>query len=417
VVEVDDEEADSVFPYLREGNQSFNDVDQTTSAAIHQMRLFSVFSIFGDDLGYWVKPRSTTWFSRFLLEQYNDDHWLTNFRMSKRAVFMLAEILKPHVQKQDTRYRLAIPVIIMVACTLFKLAQGASLLICSKIFAIGTSTVSKILREIVYAINDVMRHEIAWLAGLELLETENAFKDLCGLPGVVGAIDGTHIAMNKPKQGPADYYYFKSGGYSLNCQAVVDSEKRFIDLFLGMPGSTNDSWVLRRSSLYHRAQQNMLFDRVHVMEGFSSYLLGDSGYPVLPWLMTPHKNVRNLTVTKTLFNHRLKRGRCVVENAFGILKQTFRELLGKSELTVTFLPDVIVCCAILHNILLAQSREDVEHLLHVLRQEGLHGEVVDEDNFAAEVPDMEGDGVQALPRQDKCTALGVYLATARNVCY
>ena len=44
-----------------------------------------------------------------------------------------------------------------------------------------------------HAINEVMRHEIAWLVGLKFLETQNAFKDLYGLPGVVGAIDGTHI--------------------------------------------------------------------------------------------------------------------------------------------------------------------------------------------------------------------------------
>jgi hypothetical protein len=340
-----------------------------------------------------------------------------NFRMTKRAVFTLAEILKPHVQKHDTRYRLAIPVIIRVACTLFKLAQGASLLICLEMFVVGTNTVSKMLRETVHAINDVLRHEIVWPTGVKFLETQNAFKDLCGLPGVVGAIDGTHIAIRKPRHGPADYYYFKSGGYSLNCQAVVDSEKRFLDLFVGMPGSTNDCRVLRRSSLYHRAQQNVLFDVGHVMEGFSPYLLGDSAYPVLPWLMTPHKNVRNLTVTETLFNQRLRRGRCVVENAFGILKQTFRELLVKSELTVTFLPDVIVCCAILHNLLLAQTREAVEQLLNVLRQEGFHGQVLDDDNLPQEGLDYDGEGLLALPGQDKRVALGVYLATTRHVRY
>jgi hypothetical protein len=94
-------------------------------------------------------------------------------------------------------------------------------------FVVGTSTVSKMLRETVHAINDVLRHEIAWPASVKFLETQNAFKDLYGLPGVVGAIDGTHIAIRKPRHRAADYYYFKSGGYSLNCLSVVDSEKRF----------------------------------------------------------------------------------------------------------------------------------------------------------------------------------------------
>ena len=60
-------------------------------------------------------------------------------------------------------------------------------------FVVGTCTMSKMLRKTMHAINEVMRHEIAWLVGLKFLETQNAFKDLYGLPGVVGAIDGTHI--------------------------------------------------------------------------------------------------------------------------------------------------------------------------------------------------------------------------------
>jgi hypothetical protein len=85
-----------------------------------------------------------------------------------------------------------------------------------------------------------------------------------------------------------------------------------------MPGSTNDSRVLCRSSFYHRAQQNNLLEARLIMDGFLPFILGDSGYPVLPWLMIPHKNVRNLTITEILFNQRLRRGRCVMENAFGI---------------------------------------------------------------------------------------------------
>jgi hypothetical protein len=62
----------------------------------------------------------------------------------------------------------------------------------------------------------------------------------------------------------------------------------------------------------------------------------ETGYPLLSWLMVPHKNSRNLTLLETLFNKRLRRGRCLVENVFGILKQTFRELLVKSDLDVVF---------------------------------------------------------------------------------
>lgn len=318
------------------------------------------------------------------------------------------------MEKEKTRYRLAIPVLIRVACTLFKLAHGANMTVCSEMFAIGRSTVSMVLREVVNAINDTLRHQVMWPSGQRLRETEAKNFQLCGLPGVVGAIDGTHVAISKPQVGAADYYYFKSGGYTLNCQAVVDSEKRFLDLYLGMPGSTNDSRMLRRSSLYNLGVNNNLMTGNYTAHGFSPYIIGDLGYPLLTWLMVPHKSVRQLSVSERLFNKRLRRGRCVVENAFGILKQSFRELLVKSDLAVTFLPDVILSCAILHNILLGQSHEEVEELLDVLRNEGLDGAVDDEDGDAEDVADAGRDAAVDPAGTEKRSQLGVFLTMQRR---
>ena len=380
---------------------------------VENFRMCTSFNLFSDELGYWVKPRSTTWFSRFLLSEYDDRRWIQMFRMTKHAVFALADLLAPHVYKKDTKYRLAIPVLVRVACSLFKLTHGASLFICSEIFAVGKSTVSSMLRDVVHAINVALRHELSWPTDNRVHETQQKFFNLCGLPVVVGAIDGTHVPIAKPKHVPADYFYFKSGGYSLNCQAVVDSEKRFLDLYLGMPGSTNDCRVLRRSSLYDLAMHNNLLDDQQAFQGFSPFLLGDLGYPLLPWLMVPHRSSGQLSMADRLFNKKLRRGRCVVENAFGILKQTFRELLTKSDLNVAFLPDVIMACAILHNMLLGQSHEEVENLLQVLRTEGLDGEVVDEAAGFEEAGDGMPEYLAPARAAEKRNELGLFLSTQR----
>lgn len=213
---------------------------------------------------------------------------------------------------------------------------------------------------------------------------------------------------------PTDYFYFKSGGYSLNCQAVVDSDKRFLDLYLGMPGSTNDARMLRRSSLFSKAMDGTLMNNTALVDGFTPSIIGDLGYPLLPWLMVPHRTHGPLTVAETLFNKKLRRGRCVVENAFGILKQTFRELLQKSNLSVAFLPDVILSCAILHNVLLGQLHEEVEELLQILHIEGLNGEVVDDGDVYYDVPDANADNQANIVATDKRTELGVYLTMQRR---
>jgi hypothetical protein len=39
--------------------------------------------------------------------------------------------------------------------------------------------------------------EISWPSGNRLLQCMADFRDWCGLPGVVGAIDGTHFEIKK----------------------------------------------------------------------------------------------------------------------------------------------------------------------------------------------------------------------------
>jgi hypothetical protein len=319
------------------------------ASVLHDFRLAHARTILDDELRFWVRPRSTTWFSQFLLHEYYDDRWVANFRFTKVAVFYMAAVLAPHCEHQDTRYRRAVPMRVRVACAHYKLVQGTSFLICSELFAIGQSTVSMCLRDIIHAVNVEFRAEMSFPQGNRLRNVMHDFQEFCGLPAVVGAIDGTHIHIQKPYVGPEDYFYFKSSGYTIQMQAVVDRWKRFLDLVVVMPGSTHDSRMLRYSSLYLRAQSGTLFEEGVNIDGFTPYLISDGGYPLKDWLMTPYRDGRGRvderSVLECLYNRRLSRGRSVVENAFGILKQSFKELLTIMDLHVTFVPDVVVCCA------------------------------------------------------------------------
>jgi hypothetical protein len=65
----------------------------------------------------------------------------------------------------------------------------------------------------------------------------------------------------------------------------------------------------------------------------------DKGYPLLPWLMIPHKqnaNVPHIILKKT-YNKHLSRGRDVVENVVGKLKKSFKKLLLKNNLHILFI--------------------------------------------------------------------------------
>jgi len=82
--------------------------------------------------------------------------------------------------------------------------------------------------------------------------------------------------------------------------------------------------------------------------------------------MVPHRRDSDSSVAKILFNKKLNISRLVVENTFVLLKLSFRELNGKCNLHVSIVSDVVTCCALLHNILLNESHEDIERLHEVM---------------------------------------------------
>jgi hypothetical protein len=244
---------------------------------MHDFRLAHAAELIERELGWWVLPRSTCWFSRFVLTEFDDTRWLENFRMTKSSLISLSNLLRPHIERMNTNYRTAISPIARVACAFFKLTQGASLLIVSEFFAIGKSTAFGMIRDVVKSVNIEMRSKISWPTGNQLRSMMEDFHTFLGLPAVVGAIEGTHFDIRRPNVSLADYFYFKIGSYTMQCQVVVDRNRKFIDISVGMSGSTNDSRQLRRSMLYHKATTTTLFSPCDMYEGFVPYLIGNKG--------------------------------------------------------------------------------------------------------------------------------------------
>ncbi len=62
--------------------------------------------------------------------------------------------------KHDTKYQKFV-LIVIGCCAIYKLAHEINLLVCNELFVINKSTISKVLREFVVAVNFICRNPIA----------------------------------------------------------------------------------------------------------------------------------------------------------------------------------------------------------------------------------------------------------------
>ena len=75
---------------------------------------------------------------------------------------------------------------------------------------------------------------------------EEKFRNRWNVPHAVGALDGKHIAIKKPKKSGSEYV---NGGYfSLVLLALVD-EYKFLWVSVGSSGSSSDAQIFNRSRL------------------------------------------------------------------------------------------------------------------------------------------------------------------------
>ncbi len=131
--------------------------------------------------------------------------------------------VKPLLSKHDTKYRKVILVEIEVSCVIYKLAQGGNILAYSELFAIGRSIIALVFWKVVRAINVVFKRLKIWPMGDKMQVVMTKFKNWCGMPSVVGAIDDIQIAITKPSGAFAKDYYYHIKGYSIVAQAMVDN--------------------------------------------------------------------------------------------------------------------------------------------------------------------------------------------------
>ena len=81
-------------------------------------------------------------------------------------------------------------------------------------------------------------------------------------------------------------------------------------------GNSSKEWHLDECD----PPENLKWSTWTSSKGFSSYLLGDKGYPVLTWLIVLYKDNHSLSILEILYNKYMRHGQSVIECAFGVMK-------------------------------------------------------------------------------------------------
>lgn len=205
------------------------------------------------------------------------------------------------------------------------------------------TSVSRCIHEISNAINALASKYVYMPTDHEVEDIKQKFYNIASFPGIVGLIDGTHIKIKSPGEPTEQAYYCRKGGHSINVLIMCDSNNIIRYANTKFPGTTHDAYIWRRSALlnYYKEKYN---------NGERNFwLLGDSGFPLQPWLMTPFGAPASRS--EQMFNTAHKSTRCMVERCIGVLKSRFRCIL--SERILSYDPvisgKIINACIILHN--------------------------------------------------------------------
>ena len=87
----------------------------------------------------------------------------------------------------------------------------------------------------------------------------------------------------------------------------------------------------------------------------NDHVIGDGGYPVGRWLLTPYRDTGRLNPQQNHYNFCLSSTRQVAERSFGLLKGRFRRLQYVDVQEVETAVQLCMCCCVFHNIWVLQA--------------------------------------------------------------
>lgn len=213
---------------------------------------------------------------------------------------------------------------------------------------VSQASVSRCVHKVLTSIASLKDRFIYFPTNDELRQLEIEFFQKSGFPGVIGAIDCTHVPIVSPGGNDAELFRNRKGWFSINVQIMCDSKMIIRNIVASWQGSTHDSRIFNESTL--REKLLTLPARNHI--------LGDQGYPCMQYLLTPLQNPQTAAERRYNFVH--SSTRMVIERVNGVLKRRFPCLGTLLRFTPHKSCVTITACAVLHNFAYNNADEEID---------------------------------------------------------
>src|SRR5665213_446391 len=124
---------------------------------------FVVLSLLYESMGHrersiWSQERMYGFVDRLLLGSWTEKEFRKRTRVKYVTFRFLCERLGPYLKKEDTRFRVTVPVQERVAMSLHRLGSGDGLQSIGDLYGVHKSTLSKIVREFCRAVRKYLQH-------------------------------------------------------------------------------------------------------------------------------------------------------------------------------------------------------------------------------------------------------------------
>ncbi|KAJ1208867.1 hypothetical protein NDU88_004250 [Pleurodeles waltl] len=181
------------------------------------------------------------------LSTMEERHVIITYRLDCATILELCAQLEPDLMSA-IRHTTGIPPQVQVLSVLHFLASGSFQTTVAIASGMSQPMFSNVLSRVLSAL---LKHMLSYIVFPQVEDLPTVKGDIYALghiPNIIGAIDGTHVALVPPRRSEQVYRNHKSY-HSVNVQMVCLADQYIFHVNAKFPGSVHDAYILRNSSI------------------------------------------------------------------------------------------------------------------------------------------------------------------------